>query len=113
MSSNVVNWCSCPRLSHTMRCSIKTYDVGVYSLENRSSYQQVVHSVTGQLSLLSLSLSCFLALVVTFEECEFGPSIVCMLLAECKVHSQKCGCREANILLDLRNYYVMDMDRAR
>ena len=33
------------------------------------------------------------------------------LEAECKVHSQKGGCREANTLMDLRNYYVMDMDR--
>ena len=31
--------------------------------------------------------------------------------AECKVHSQKGECREANTLMDLRNYYVIDMDR--
>ena len=33
-----------------------------------------------------------------------------VLQAECKVHLQKDRCREANTLLDLRNYYVMDLN---
>ena len=37
--------------------------------------------------------------------------IACVLQGECKVHIQKSGSHDVNILLDLRNYYTIDMDR--
>ena len=60
----------------------------------------------------SLSLSLSLSLMITHEiRSEKNASLACVLQAECKVFTQKSGCHKVNILLDLRNHYVMHMDQ--
>ena len=61
-----------------------------------------------RMTYLSLSLSLMIAREIRSEK---NASLACVLQADCKVHTQKSGCRKVNILLDLCNYYVMHMDR--